>query len=662
MNMKKSLSSIVLLSILALPASAFAELPNFVMQATPNNQNSTIEKQLKSVQFNKKRIDIKNTINQLKEKTQILKPELLKENIIEPQKQNQLEKNTKRSEKHTQKPKQVRRIIKNNLAVPPKMLGSKIILKLNNPKLNITGSISSEDLGVRVLKIKNFKPSDSISSRVGQNIEFKTENAHDIALIFEIPSSQDSFQLLINEKQYTINIKDLKDKNISLSHPDIKDIDLAFLTNKKILKESKDYEFENKNNKIAKRLQQVRQNSEKKQECKNLLLELKQTEYDGFEEKAENYFKLLEANPSITACKAARRAFQKTKEEIKELRYKNKKIMFRDAAEGWFKSHVERISQRMVRGVKLFQGYKDIGGKLTGNFGPLNEVKLGELLKVALISAGHQASENATTDVQQNHWASGFAQTAKDLNLSIALELSDLNRPVTRGQVLQTFAESLMLINPLDPTANSSSCDFDRMKNAFADFDSTHPQALATCIFVQDEIIKGSQGNLMLDGPTNRAEIAKILNNVLDKYVDSEETIEEVELEETMNDLDEELDTLEDELNDAIEDLEEELGDELEDAVEQMLDITEELIEEILDDDEDEENNNSDDNTVESNDDLGPNDPTIEADENEDQIETQEQEENSNSESQDQDENSSSGSQGQEVNQEEQNQQPAQDQ
>ena len=48
--MKKSLSSIVLLSILALPASAFAELPNFVMQATPTKQNATIEKKLKKVQ------------------------------------------------------------------------------------------------------------------------------------------------------------------------------------------------------------------------------------------------------------------------------------------------------------------------------------------------------------------------------------------------------------------------------------------------------------------------------------------------------------------------------------------------------------------------------------------------------------------------------------
>ena len=53
--MKKSLSSIVLLSILALPASAFAELPNFVMRATPNTQNikkTLIENNLTPTNFN----------------------------------------------------------------------------------------------------------------------------------------------------------------------------------------------------------------------------------------------------------------------------------------------------------------------------------------------------------------------------------------------------------------------------------------------------------------------------------------------------------------------------------------------------------------------------------------------------------------------------------
>jgi len=644
--MKKSISSLVLFSILALPASAFAEMPNFVMRPTPNTKNikkTLIQNNLTPTNFNNLRIELKDTINEFKDNAPVIKKELLKGNVLEkrpviqkiknklefePSKLNTTEDKLPQTlevlKKHTQKPRKLRKIIKNNLAIPPKMMGSKVMLKLENPERNIAGSISADGLGIRVLKLKNFQTTDAISGRVGQTIDFKTQNAHNLTLIFEVPSDQASFTLNLNDQDYTIEIADIKKANKKLRNSDIKNVEVKFLTNKKILKESKDYVFENKKNKVANRLEKVRLNAEQKQECKNLFLELKQTEFDGFEQRAENYFKLLESNPSLTACKAARRAFQKTKEEIKELRFQNKKILFRDAAEGWFKSHVERISQRMVRGVKLFQGYKDVRGKLTGNFGPLNEVKLGELLKVALISAGHQASDNITTEVQQGHWASGFAQTAKDLNLSIALDLSDLNRAVTRGQVLQTFAESLMLINPLEPSANSSSCDFDRMKNAFADFDSTHPQALAACIFVQDEIIKGSQGNLMLDGPTNRAEIAKILNNVLDKYVDSEESIEDAEeIDELENKLEEELDELEEELDEELEELEEEL----EEAVEEMLDAAEDLIDDILDDEEESDDNQSDDNTAESNDELGPNDPTIDPEEDDNQIETQEQQE-----------------------------------
>ena len=77
-------------------------------------------------------------------------------------------------------------------------------------------------------------------------------------------------------------------------------------------------------------------------------------------------------------------------------------------------------------------------------------------------------------------------------NMSIALDLSDLNRSVT-WTVLQTFAESLMLINPLDPEANKDVCDYQMMAETFADFDANHPHSLVACIFVQDGIIKGTR-------------------------------------------------------------------------------------------------------------------------------------------------------------------------
>ena len=530
--MKKSISNLVLLTLLLNSSIALAQSPNFEKKAVKKRQMLNEER-----------------------------------------------------EKHTQKPKEIRKIIRENLVVPKIKEANKILLKLKNPTTKYNADIKSDGSEIKVLNMRNFSSSDKISGRIGENIQLTMSEPKSLSLIFEVPTDQAEIILDLNNQQYTINIEELKQSSQNLDNNTFEEAEIKYLTNKKLLKESSDYKFENKDNKTGKRLERVKTKIENKEECKNLFIELKQTEFDGYEDRAENFFKLLESNPSTTACNIARKSFKEKKSEINELRFKNKKILFKDTAEGWFKTHVERVSQRMVRGMKLFQGYKDARGNLTGEFGPLNNVKLGELLKVSLITAGLDRSEVTSNSIDTTHWAAGFAQTALDLELSIASDLSDLNRAVTRGQVLQTFAESLMLINPQDPTANLDQCDLESMKASFVDFDSTHPQALAACIFVQDGIIKGSQGNLLLDGATNRAEIAKILNNVLDKYVDSENSI--IDLEDSVEGF-EIFDEIEEELGEIMEEME----DELEDLAEEILDAFEAISDEL---DEDDDENDEDD-------------------------------------------------------------------
>ena len=548
--MKKSISSLVLLTLLLNSSVALAQSPNFVKKAE------------------KKR-------------------EMLKEE----------------REKHTQKPKETRKIIRENLVAPKIQEANKILLKLKNPTTKYNAVIKSDGSEIKVLNMRNFSSSDSISGRIGENIQLTISEPKSLSLIFEVPTDQAEIMLDLNNQQYTINIEELKQSSQNLDNNTFEEAEIKYLTDKKLLKESSDYKFENKDNNTGKRLERVKTKIENKEECKNLFIELQQTEFDGYEDRAENFFKLLESNPSTTACNIARKSFKEKKSEINELRFKNKKILFKDTAEGWFKTHVERVSQRMVRGMKLFQGYKDARGNLTGEFGPLNNVKLGELLKVSLITAGLDRSEVTSNSIDTTHWAAGFAQTALDLELSIASDLSDLNRAVTRGQVLQTFAESLMLINPQDPTANLDQCDLESMKASFVDFDSTHPQALAACIFVQDGIIKGSQGNLLLDGATNRAEIAKILNNVLDKYVDSENSI--IDLEDSVEGFEmfDEMEEIEEELGEIMEEME----DELEDLTEEILDafeaISDELDEDADENDDDDDDSNENDNNDDENDD-----------------------------------------------------------
>ena len=624
--MNKKLSMLIITCLLATPLSAFAQMPNFALKLENIERKTNIfQKPIRNIlqEEKQKLIETKDKIEnkiqrerlelikknenlenklleerqELQEKQQRLENKIiekkqdLKDTIKQPlapsQKRNLLKEFIKSEDQkfHIQRPQQIKKILKPNLKLPQEFQSKKYHLQIKSSDNPISGSLSTQDRGVRILNLRNLGAEDQISGRIGETIDFKTQEAKDITILFEIPSSQSEFTLILNNQTYQLSTDGVKKEELKNSELD--SVTIKHLTNKKILKESKDYIFENKGNAVENRLKAARNKLQNKKECLELHSQLKSMEFDGFENRAENLFKVLELNPNETICRAAKNNFPKIKKEINELRFQNKKIMFRDTAEGWFKSHIERISQRLVRGKKLFEGYKDASGKATGEFGPLNEVRLGELLKVALIAAGHDANPTISNDsLTQEHWANGFAQTATDLNMSIALDLSDLNRSVTRGQVLQTFAESLMLINPLDPEANKDVCDYQIMAETFADFDANHPHSLVACIFVQDGIIKGSQGNLMLNGATNRAEIAKILNNVMDKYVDAQE-----------------------------------------------------ILEEITEDDSNSDQDSNDNNTAEENPDLDNSDPTIEADDNSNQEVQQEQQDSSSSQEQGDDQN-----------------------
>jgi len=405
-------------------------------------------------------------------------------------------------------------------------LGHKIQLTVLGLEAGIPASFYSDSEKVKLLGMRNLTSSDRISSRVGASIDFATEETKDVTLVFELHPSSTEMKFTLQGEPVKTSIRELIEGPKKFKLEGAKELKLSYLTNRKILRTVGDYKFENKDNQVGQRLERVRAKAQQHKECTQLRSDLKNMEFDGFENRAENLFKLLEQSPGPVACKAGLNKIPQIKEELRQLRFKAKKITYKDVAEGWFKTHVERISKRKAFGKVLFQGYKNAQGQLTGEFGPNNQIKLGELLKVSLITAGIEPNtEISDSTIDQNHWAKGFAQSAFDSNLSVASNLSDLNRSVTRGQALQTFAEALMIIDPLNPNANDSQCDFEAMKDSFADFDPEHPQTLAACLFVQDGIIKGSQGYLKLDSATNRGEIAKILNNILDKYVDVEEIV-----------------------------------------------------------------------------------------------------------------------------------------
>lgn len=173
--------------------------------------------------------------------------------------------------------------------------------------------------------------------------------------------------------------------------------------------------------------------------------------------------------------------------------------LFTDVSTGsWYAGFVG-----MMRSEGLLSGYKDKQGKDTGTFGPENPVTVAELLKIALETSGQGPSGSGTTMVTAaaGHWAKGYVVRAEELHMSIVADPKvDLNRPATRGEVIQAFIEAFG-INPADISKSSFSDVYANMTTArFIEFAKNH------------DIISGDDGKTTFR-PTekiNRAEVAKI--------------------------------------------------------------------------------------------------------------------------------------------------------
>lgn len=198
---------------------------------------------------------------------------------------------------------------------------------------------------------------------------------------------------------------------------------------------------------------------------------------------------------------------------------------FSDTPSGeWFFKYVQRIKNRDVQGNKIFEGYKDTTGNLTGFFGPGDNITLGQMMKVVLRVSGYDEN-NSNLDskiANLNHWSTGFLNTGIDLDLTV-MEPNTIvpTRTVTRGEFFQTLAEAQGLIS------NTYQCPLTGFE--FKDLSANHPNTKAACILVRDGIIAGSDsGFLNLDENINRAEVAKILNTALDIYVEQPTVIESI--------------------------------------------------------------------------------------------------------------------------------------
>jgi len=193
------------------------------------------------------------------------------------------------------------------------------------------------------------------------------------------------------------------------------------------------------------------------------------------------------------------------KEEAREEKYDDGLIPFMDTDDDqWFMSYVMDVKEEGIIG-----GYKDENGDLTGYFGPSDNVTVGEILKMALESAGQGEGEGTPTDpYAQDHWSAGYWNKAEELDMSVVEDMTqDPNEYATRGEVIQSLFEALGVTVPSDVDMG-----FEDVSDEYEYYDAiAYAQELG--------IINGDNGEGEVFRPNdsvNRAEVAKMIDAFLE--------------------------------------------------------------------------------------------------------------------------------------------------
>lgn len=114
-------------------------------------------------------------------------------------------------------------------------------------------------------------------------------------------------------------------------------------------------------------------------------------------------------------------------------------VVFTDVSQSaWFATYVRSAAE-----AGIVNGYKDSSGRLTGKFGPGNNVTVAEALKIAVESAGYdEEAYGALIDSGVNHWASAYLSVAASEHFSIYSRSMNWNRAATRAEVASMFTSA----------------------------------------------------------------------------------------------------------------------------------------------------------------------------------------------------------------------------
>lgn len=171
----------------------------------------------------------------------------------------------------------------------------------------------------------------------------------------------------------------------------------------------------------------------------------------------------------------------------------------------WFFSYVETLTD-----IGIVSGYKDAAGKLTGKYGPSNNVTHAEALKIAIGAAGIDPA--TCTSVLANpkakgHWAESYVRCAEERNFGVTSQ-TKLDAPASRAEVLHYILMAFKITVP-DGAPPFSDSVMHRYKNDIA-------YAYALEIVSGDMNANGTEkGTFRPNDPVNRAEAAKIVTEAM---------------------------------------------------------------------------------------------------------------------------------------------------
>ncbi len=155
------------------------------------------------------------------------------------------------------------------------------------------------------------------------------------------------------------------------------------------------------------------------------------------------------------------------------------------------------FAEAVIEGAgERWEGYKDVDGNLTYEYGASDTALRAEVLKMMLASLGHTESGSGA------NWWSGWENRGAELGLSI-VDL-DLTQSITRGETFRLLAEL-------------GSFELGTYQGYFPDVSVLDDYAPVEALYI-DGIVTGdgATGEARLSGLLNRAEVAALVKRVVD--------------------------------------------------------------------------------------------------------------------------------------------------